>query len=530
MTELLGGREPAGGSKSTASDDGRVAELQTQLKRLAVPRVMLERLFAFAPVGLQLYDANGRSLLTNAAFVEMFGIAPPPEYNVMEDEIAERNGVLGLIRRAFAGETVRVPPVWYDPRELTRVKITQGRRVAIDSLFFPVFDADGRVTHVGVVVQDVSAVLLAREEVEAERDLLRALVEQSGDGIIVADAGGMLRLFNPEAARQHGRGYARVGAEQWAETYGLEDEEGRPLPLETTPLWRAMHGATVTDARWVVRRPDGSRRLLVGTATPLLRPDGSPRGAMIITRDETERRRADEERRIALFKDRVIGILGHDLRVPLTSIRAAADALARKQDAPEAELRASVERLVERIDRSADRMSRMIAEVLDFTRARVGDGIPVVRRPADLGAVALAVVEELRAGHPDRDLRLETRGALAGSWDADRLAQVVQNLLGNALVHGEEQRPVRVVVDGSGPDVELSVHNEGPPIPAQTLERIFDPFRRGAAPHGRDEGLGLGLFIVRSIIEAHGGRIDVRSAAPAGTTFTVRLPRGPPPA
>lgn len=519
---------PDSGSQTTAAfDDSRVTEIRAQFQRFGIPPAMLERLFAFAPVGFQLYDASGRSLITNPAFMEMFGVAPPPEYNVMEDEIAERQGVLGLIRRAFAGEAVRVPPVWYDPRELTKVKVGVGRRVAFDSTFFPVFDAEGRVTHVGVVFKDVSAELLAREDAEAERDLLRALVAQSGDGIIVADATGELRLFNPEAARQHGRSLEKVGPEKWAEAYGIEDEEGQPLPLERMPLWRAIHGETVTNACWVVRRPDGSRRLLVGTATPLRRADGSLRGAMIITRDETERRRVDEERRIAEFKDQFIGILGHDLRVPLTAIKAAAHTLARKQYATETELRASVDRLMQRIDRSADRMSRMIGDVLDFTRARMGGGIAVERRPADLGAVALAVVEELRAIHPDREIRLEMQGILAGDWDADRLAQVVQNLLANALAHGEADTTVQVAVEGSDAEVRLSVHNDGPPIPPETLVRVFDPFRRGAAPRGgREEGIGLGLFIVRSLVEAHGGRVHVHSAASTGTTFTVRLPRG----
>lgn len=487
---------------------------------------MLERLFAYAPMGFQLYDASGRSLLTNHTFLQMFGSAPPPEYNVLEDEIAERHGVLGLIRRAFGGEAVRVPPVWYDPRELRKVKVNEGRRVAIDSTFFPVFDERGRVTHVGVVFKDVSGELLAREEVETERDLLRAIVQQSGDGIIVADCEGKLRLLNPEAARQHGRSFDRVGAGKWSETYGLETEDGKPLPLENTPLWRAIHGETVVNAFWTVHRPDGTRRLLVGTATPLRRADGTLNGAMIITRDETERRHAEEERRIAQFKDRVIGILGHDLRTPLTAIKASASLLARKRDASEADLRASVDRLVKLIDRSADRMSRMINDVLDFTRARMGGGIPVERRPMDLGAVATSVIEELRTIDSESELRLELRGSLEGSWDADRLAQVVQNLVGNARVHGQADRPVQVIVDGSEEEVRLSVHNDGQPISPETLVKIFDPFRRGADPRaGREEGIGLGLFIVRSIVEAHGGRITVQSASPGGTTFTVRLPR-----
>jgi PAS domain S-box-containing protein len=511
---------------ATASEDGLAEERCDRLRQLSIPVAVLERLFAYAPVGFQLYDAGGRSLLTNAAFDEMFGLPPPPGYNVLEDEAAERRGLVSLIRGAFAGEVVRLPALWYAPDAPTKTAARTGRNVAITGLVFPVFDGAGAVTHVGAVFKDVSSELLAREEAEAERDLLRSIVEQSGDGIIVADEAGVLRVFNPAAARQHGRPLQELPAAGWAQAYGLEDEEGNPLPLERTPLWRAMHGETVSNDSWSVRLPDGTRRLLAGTATPLLRPDGSLRGAMIITRDETERRRADEERRIAEFKDRVLGILGHDLRVPLTAIKAASATLARNRDAPLEELRASVERLVQRIESSADRMTRMIADVLDFTRARMGSGIPVERRTIDLGAVVATVVDELRAIHPQREITLESQGALAGRWDADRLAQVVQNLLGNAVAHGRPDSPVRVRLDGRDAEVRLAIHNEGVPIPRALLGRIFDPFRRGGTSScGREDGVGLGLYIVRSIVEAHGGRIGVRSDHATGTTFTVRLPR-----
>lgn len=518
--------EPTGDAHRDAASEDRVAEIHAQLKKFAIPPAMLERLFAFAPVGFQLYDASGRSLLTNRAYLEMFGVLPPPEYNVMEDEIAERNGVLDLIKSAFLGKVVRIPPVWYDPRELTRVKVTEGRRVAIDTVFFPVFDAGGRVTHVGVVFKDVSAELVAREEADAERDLLKTLVDQSGEGIIVADADGVLRIFNPEASRQHGRPLDEVGAERWTNTYGLEDEDGHPLPLEQTPLWRALHGEPVSNAYWVVRRPDGSRRLLAGTATPLRRPDGTIRGAMVITRDESERRQVAEERRIAQFKDRFIGILGHDLRVPLTAIKTATMTLRRKGSSTEEELRTSLGRLLPFIERGVDRMNRMIADVLDFTRIRMGSGIPLARRTTDLGAVALGVVEELRAIHPDQEIRVDLDGSLSGSWDEDRMAQVVQNLVVNALVHGDVGAPVRVTLDGTSEEVVLAVHNEGPRIPPELVSQMFDPLRRGTSPGGgREEGIGLGLFIVRALVEAHGGRIQVRSTATTGTSFVVKLPR-----
>jgi signal transduction histidine kinase len=137
-----------------------VAELRRVREKLAaIPgsAVILEALFALAPVGIQIYAASGQSLLTNQAFRDLFGSEPPPEYSILRDEIAIANGLLGLVQRAFAGEVITAPPTWYDPRELTQVKVTEGRRVAISPTFFPLRDAEGVVQHVGIVFKDVTA-------------------------------------------------------------------------------------------------------------------------------------------------------------------------------------------------------------------------------------------------------------------------------------------------------------------------------------------------------------------------------------
>jgi signal transduction histidine kinase len=143
-----------------ASLKDEVAELRRVREKLAsIPgsTVILQALFALAPVGIQIYAADGHSLLTNQAFRDLFGSEPPPEYNILRDEIAIANGLLGLVQRAFAGEVITAPPVWYDPRELTQVKVTEGRRVAIAATFFPLRDAEGAVRHVGIVFKDVTA-------------------------------------------------------------------------------------------------------------------------------------------------------------------------------------------------------------------------------------------------------------------------------------------------------------------------------------------------------------------------------------
>jgi signal transduction histidine kinase len=248
-------------------------------------------------------------------------------------------------------------------------------------------------------------------------------------------------------------------------------------------------------------------------------------GSVVV--DISERKRVEEElRRTAQFRERLIGIVSHDLRTPLSAISAGARLLLRTEGLPDKALRT-----VGRISTSAERMARMIAELLDFTRVRLGGGIPVQRTASDLYPVVRQAVEEAEMAFPGRAVRLEAHGDFRGEWDEGRLAQVVGNLLKNALTYSPEDTPVTVGLSDEGPWVRLEVHNRNRagPIPPETLPTLFDPFRRGEASQteGAREGLGLGLYIAREIVSAHHGVIDVRSTTHEGTVFTLRLPRAP---
>ncbi|MCP3137701.1 sensor histidine kinase [Pyxidicoccus xibeiensis] len=225
-----------------------------------------------------------------------------------------------------------------------------------------------------------------------------------------------------------------------------------------------------------------------------------------------------EEKHTEQFRERLLGIVGHDLRNPLGNITLTTQLLLRREAVPDVVLTG-----VRRIATSADRMTRMIDDLLDFTRASMGGGIPLDRRPTDLCWLVQETVAEFELTHPGRVVLACARGAHTGAWDPGRLAQVVSNLVGNALVHGDEDSPVRVELRADGPDVELSVHNDGPPVPAELLPRIFDPFKQAGRDAGR-RGLGLGLYIVQHLVRAHGGSITASSSAEEGTRFIVRLP------
>jgi len=213
-------------------------------------------------------------------------------------------------------------------------------------------------------------------------------------------------------------------------------------------------------------------------------------------------------------------VLGHDLRNPLSAILNSANLLERisKDDV----VRQSATRMVS----SGRRMSRMIDDMLDLTRARLGGGIPLRRQEMHLGQLVQRVIQEHQVSFPDGHFETYQEGDLAGYWDADRLAQVTSNLIGNAIEHGESQEPIVVKLNGLRADsVTLAVSNTGV-IPGEVLPHLFDPFRGGQRHLGRSEGLGLGLYIVQQIVLAHGGQVDVKTDAQR-TTFIVLIPRRP---
>ena len=213
-------------------------------------------------------------------------------------------------------------------------------------------------------------------------------------------------------------------------------------------------------------------------------------------------------------------VLGHDLRNPLSAILNSANLLERvsKEDV--------VKQTAARMVNSGRRMSRMIDDMLDLTRARLGGGISLRRQDVELGQLVQRVIQEHQLSFPDGRFDIHQTGDLAGHWDADRLAQVTSNLIGNALEHGEKQDPIEVSLNGSRADlVTLVVTNTGV-VPEDVLPHLFDPFRGGQRHLGRSDGLGLGLYIVQQIVLAHGGRVEVRTDA-RRTTFGVHIPRRP---
>ncbi len=220
-------------------------------------------------------------------------------------------------------------------------------------------------------------------------------------------------------------------------------------------------------------------------------------------------------------KERFLAILAHDLRNPLGAIITST-----KFMLDNGELEEPNRTLVLRVGTSARRMNQMVLDLLDFTRTRFGDSIPIVRSEVDARKVVHDVVAEVAATYPNARVRVETSGDLHGSWDGDRLTQALINLIANAAQHGSDKAPIMVEAHGHDREVEILVQNEGPEIPADQVGQIFEAMKHTGGGSSRDRRhLGLGLYIVDKIVDAHGGSVDVKSSKQDGTTFTVRLPR-----
>jgi PAS domain S-box-containing protein len=274
-------------------------------------------------------------------------------------------------------------------------------------------------------------------------------------------------------------------------------------------------------AEYLLRRADGEYRHMLARGVPVIDEHGEVREWIGIAVDLTEKRRAEElTKQKAELERQLVGIVSHDLASPLTII-----AMAAARSAAVPGLPGVVVDGLRRILSASQRAERMLHDLLDFTRARLGGSIPVFPQDVELGALVTGLAEELRVGASGRKINVDIQGETRGEWDGDRLAQVVTNLVVNALRYSPADSAVDVRVAGEGGRVVLEVCNQGAPIPPSLLPRLFDPLIRGDHRPAREgTGLGLGLYIVRQIVNAHHGEIEVRSAA-EGTTFRITLPK-----
>jgi len=288
----------------------------------------------------------------------------------------------------------------------------------------------------------------------------------------------------------------------------MADRAGTPISVVVNALRRTERGVVVHEiAAYIARDRDKYERELLLSRKRL----------EALVAEATKLQAEANERE--LFAQQMMGIVSHDLRNPLSTIQTGAVLLARGELSP------GQQRLVARISSATDRATRLISDLLDFTQAQLGRGLTVVREAIDLHATVAEAVDDLRLAYAGRKLVHEPVGAGSVQADANRLAQLVGNLVSNAMAYGAPDVPVTVVSKIDDGACSISVHNHGPAIAPDVLPHIFQPMSRGTEVGRASRSVGLGLYIVSEIARAHGGRTSVTSFPDQGTTFTVVLPR-----
>jgi two-component system CheB/CheR fusion protein len=356
----------------------------------------------------------------------------------------------------------------------------------------------------------------------------RLLVEYSPVMIWRAGTDAKCDYFNDTWLDFTGRTLDQEMGDGWAEGVHADD-----LDRCVEHYLDHFHRRAPFEMEYRIKRHDGVYRCIFDRGVPFYDDAGTFAGFIGSCVDVDDRRRAQEERerraaeRLAMahdFEKRILAIVSHDIRNPLNVIQLAA----RHLETVASEVNV-VKRDTERVLRSATRIQNIVADLLDLSREREGQGIAVTPAKTDLSALCRQVLDELEATAKDRQFHFECTGDSTGLWDENRVIQAIANLATNAVQHGAPGCPITLRISGDANEVVVAVHNDGV-IPKELVPSLFDPFRSGGRTTGRGDGLGLGLFIAKAIARAHHGRIDVDSCAERGTTFRLVLPRRPAPA
>ena len=363
-----------------------------------------------------------------------------------------------------------------------------------------------------------NAPLIASECEVFARSLLPAA--DSLDSEALRDhAEGMLRTIATEMRR------AQTDEQQARKAIGQAREvAGKPLTAaEEHGDERAAHGFTITQTVAEFRALRAATLRLWLQTSPSLAAEHVDE--LIRFNEGVDQALAESVVRFAKAASRdrrqFLGVLSHELRTPLgtivTSTHAQSLAAQQQRVLPEA---------TERTMRAALRMQSILDDLLDYVRSGVQGGMRLTPRAVAMDELCKNIIGDLLASHRGSAIELTSDGDVQGVWDEERIAQAVTNLIGNALKYGAPGTPVRVKVSeaADGQQVEVEVHNSGARISDQTLESLFEPLVRGAGPDPSGVSLGLGLYVVREIAVAHGGKVNARSSD-SGTVFTVTLPK-----
>ena len=514
--------------------------LAARLASVADPLALLVGLFAHSPVAFQIYAADGRSLLVNDAFRRLFGSEPPPEYNVFADDILARQGLGGFVRRAFAGETVRIPPLYYDPRELAQVAVKEGRRAAIEVTLFPLLDARHAISHVAFCARDVSSESMlkaASESLRLSEARYRTQFEAAPEAIVTLDFDRQRFVeVNRNAELLFGYSREELGAmgpidiSPPLQPDGRTSREAGGLYVQAAlsgerPVFEWLHqnraGHEFLCEVRLVRLPDLEANLCRGSVI-----DISERKRLERALSQAEDRLRQSQKMEAI--GRLAGGIAHDFNNLLSVILGYSSMLIEDLK-PMDPIRGDLEA----IKSAGEKASDLTRQLLAFSRRQV-----LAPRVVNLNELVLESERMLRRLLGE-DIELVTRchrGTCPVRVDPSQVNQIVMNLAVNArdaMAHGGKLtiETKGVVLDqayasehlgvNAGRHVMLSVSDTGVGMDRQTQARIFEPF---FTTKEMGKGTGLGLATVFGIVQQSGGNIWVYSEPGSGTTFKIYFP------
>ena len=384
----------------------------------------------------------------------------------------------------------------------------------VDFIFQPIRGASNEVIGIFVQGEDVTARHDAAASIARAESERRFLIEHIPVQVWTADPQGQLDYVSHRVVSYFQSSAAEILGNGWLAVLHADDVDAC--------VTRWTHSLTTGDPYEIefrLRRGDGEYRWHLGRADAHRGADGTILRWFGTNTDVHDARLAVAELRArSEYEQRLIGIVSHDLRNPLSAVSLGTALLASQG------LDDRAAKIVARVARASDRATRLISDLLDFASARIGTMIPINPQPMNLREIVEQVVDELQLSAPARHIRTGHAGDEDGRWDADRIAQVLSNLVGNAIQHAPPDASISIESWIDASQAVFEVINAGPPIPSAELPRLFEPFKRGQQAGAAGGSMGLGLYIAREVVIAHGGTIEVASDMIA-TRFTVRLPR-----
>jgi PAS domain S-box-containing protein len=517
-----------------------IKNISEKIRMLDDPVTLLENLFTYSPAAFQIYKADGHCLFFNQAFRDLFGSSPPPDYNILHDEIMERYGMLDRIQRAFNGETTHIPAHWYDPRELKQVTVTKGRPVGIEITLFPLKDRAGAIRHVALCFKDVTAELeLKQAERKLRENEMHLLASQH-----IAKVGSweldltVLDDLDINPLRWSDECYRVFGFEPGEVTvtndifWSRVHPDDRPA-IETAVSQALQQGKTYSIEHRIVL-PDGGERIIHERADIICDPDTGRMLKMIGTsQDITSRKQAEQTLREVneqlqlrvqdlarsnMELQQFAYIASHDLQTPLRSISGFLQLLA---DNYRDKLDVQGEEWITRSVAGARRMQQLIRDLLEYSRV---DARAQPFQPVEMREVFHDALEILESSIRECGGRIICDELPTVLGDKALLVQLLQNLLGNAIKY-RSSKPLRVQVLAARADGKwrFAVRDNGIGIDPKQHSRIFEIFRRLHTQEAYP-GTGIGLAIAQRIVHFHGGDIWVESQLNEGSTFYFTIP------